>query len=336
MLKKASRLDYFTLHVFIGLIELKSGSAVAERLRTPQSKVSRALTCMREVLDNELFIRHQYGFEPTQLALKLYPMVQKILEQYSQIIDTALNRAPLPFQLSIATYEHWSLIVLNGINQTCHCIEGGININVLPWTENTPLRLSQGLINCCISTQLIEHPMVNNIKLDDIDHFFIVAKKGHPIFNSPQPMTELFNYPIGLINTQHSDHLHPLEHFAAENNIKFKVGIKSPSLRMLVDHASKTDDVCMLCSVMSLPYFQHREDVEFIDISALCQHHLSLPQNSYYLHCHQGLKEQLVQCIAGLLKDKITEVKQQYQASKQSTANARSVESITASLATTS
>lgn len=312
MLKKVSRLDYFTLQVFIGLVELKNGSAVAERLHTTQSKVSRSLTCLREVLEDELFVRQQYGFEPNQIAIKITPMVQTILQQYDKIVATTIDKGVQPFQLSVATFEQWSLMVMNCVHTSCHCIEGGVSINILPWSDNISQRLCQGKIDCCVSTEPINHSMVNNYKLGDIIHFFIVAKNGHPILNSNQPLIDLFDYHVALVNANLHDQPHPIERYAREHELDISIALKSPSLRMLIDHVSHGDDVALLSSAMSMYYFESRDDVSFIDVSALWRDTNKLVCDSYYLNCHKGIKDQLANCLKTLLTEKLDEMQAHY------------------------
>ncbi|QYK00875.1 LysR family transcriptional regulator [Shewanella psychrotolerans] len=315
MLKKVSRLDYFTLQVFIGLIELKNGSAVADRMQTTQSKISRSLTCLREVLEDELFVRQQYGFEPNQVALKIYPMVQTVLEQYDKIVATTIDKGTEPYQLSVATYEQWSLMAMNCVHETCHCIEGGVSINILPWTDNIAQRLCQGKIDCSISTEPINHTMVNNYKLGDISYFFIVARTGHPILTSSQPLVDLFNYPLALVNTNlHEQQAHPIEEYATAHNLNIKIALKSPSLRMLVDHVCHCDDIALLSSAMSMVYFENRNDVDYIDVSQLWRETSGIECESYYLHCHKSIKPQLVNCLKTVLTEKLTEMQSHYDA----------------------
>ncbi|MFV7782464.1 LysR family transcriptional regulator [Shewanella marisflavi] len=309
MLKKVSRLDYFTLQVFIGLVELKSGSAVAERLRTTQSKVSRSLTCLREVLEDELFIRQQYGFEPNQVALTIYPMVQTIVEQFDKIVAATIDKGAEPYQLSVATYEQWSLMAMNCVHNTCHCIEGGVSINIQPWTDKINQRLCQGKVDCSISTEPIDHPMINNYKLGDITHFFIVTRRGHPLLSSTDPMTELFNYHVALVNTHlQEQEPHPIERYARSKKIDIHVALKSPSLRMLVDHVSHSNDVALLSSAMSMTYFENRDDVDYLEVSKIWLQTSGLEKESYYLHCHKSIKPELVNCLRNLLTKKLNEM----------------------------
>ncbi|PKG55420.1 LysR family transcriptional regulator [Shewanella sp. Choline-02u-19] len=313
MLKQVSRLDYFTLQVFIGLVELKNGSAVAEKLSTTQSKVSRALTTLRDVLGDELFIRKKYGFEPNQVALKITPMVQTILQQFDKIIETTLDKREAPYELTFAANEHWSLMVLNCIQQSCRCVDGGVYVNVQPWSETVSQRLCQGKIDCSISIEPVNHPMVNDTKIGDITHFFIVAKTGHPILESSQPLKDIFDYKIALVNSNLQGHqMHRIEEYAQAKDIDIKVVLKSPSVRMVVDHVSMTGDVGILVSAMSYYYFENRKDVDFVDISDDWRNAPELTSDSYYLHCHQSVLSPMVNCLRNLLGDKLVEMQSHY------------------------
>ncbi len=317
MLKKVNRLDYFTLMVLIGLVELKNGSAVADRLHTTQSKVSRALNCLREVLDDELFIRQKYGFEPNSVALRIYPMAQSILEQYDKMISTTRNSVVAPYQLKVAAHEQWSMMVLNCVTHQCFCVEGGVNVNVLPWSDTVSEQLCQGKIDCSISIEPIRHEMVDDVSIGDITHFFLVARVGHPILSSADPLTDIFDFKIGLVNSNwHNNKPHRIEEYAHEQAINIQVALKSPSLRMVIDHASKSDDVCVLSSAVAYEYFEGREDVGFVDVSAQWRDSIEQHPESYFLHCHRSVTPLLAQCMARLLTEKLVDIQRHYESSK--------------------
>ena len=309
MLKQISRLDYFTLQVFISLVELQNGSAVASKLSTSQSKVSRALTTMRDVLGDELFVRQKYGLEPNHVALKITPMVQIILQQLDKIIETTLEKKDAPYELTFAANEHWSLAVLNCIQQSCHCVSGGVYVNVQPWSNSVSQRLCQGKIDCSISIEPVNHPMVNDTKIGDINHFFIVARAGHPIFDSAEPLNDIFEHKIALVNSTLQAHqMHRIEEYAQTEDIEIKVVLKSPSVRMVVDHVSMTDDVAVLVSAMTYYYFENRSDVNFIDISNAWRETDGLKSDSYYLHSHHSVLPPMINCLRNLLGDKLVEM----------------------------
>ncbi|WOT05779.1 LysR family transcriptional regulator [Shewanella youngdeokensis] len=312
MLKQISRLDYFTLQVFIGLIELKNGGAVADKLRTTQSKVSRALTTMREVLGDELFLRHKSGFEPNPVALKISPMVQDIVQQFDNIIEATSDKQSAAYELSVAANEYWSLMVLNCIQQSCQCYDNGVHVNVQPYSDTVSQRLCQGKIDCSISTSPINHSMVSDVKIGDATHCFIVAKQGHPILSSSQPLEDIFKYKIALDNVNLQGHqMHCIEKYAQSKHIDIRVALKSPNLDMLIDHVSETNDVSIMTSVMAYNVFKNRQDVSFVDISDQCRK-AGFSCNSYYLHCHQTVAPKLADCLSRLLSEKLLQLQDDY------------------------
>lgn len=65
------RLDLTLLLVFLGLLRHRKAAAVARDLGLTQSAVSQALRRLRDVFDDDLFLRRPHGMEPTAAALAL-------------------------------------------------------------------------------------------------------------------------------------------------------------------------------------------------------------------------------------------------------------------------
>src|SRR5215813_14937949 len=76
---KIRRLDGGLLLVFRELLRTGRASVAAERLGLSPSAISHALTRLREVFDDPLFIRRPHGFEPTRRAEQLGPQVEALL-----------------------------------------------------------------------------------------------------------------------------------------------------------------------------------------------------------------------------------------------------------------
>ena len=191
---------------------------------------------------------------------------------------------------------------------------GGVYVNVQPWSDAVKQRLCQGKIDCSISIEPIKHPMVNDTKIGDISHFFVVARTGHPIFDSSEPVKDIFNYKIALVNSNLQNHeMHRVEEYAQAENIDMKVVLKSPSVRMVVDHVSMSDDVAVLVSAMTYYYFENRSDVKFIDISKSWHDIAGFKADCYYLHSHHSVLPPMVNCLRNLLKDKLFAMQNHYE-----------------------
>jgi len=73
------RLDMMALAVFVATMRHRKTTVVGQQLGLTQSAVSHVLARLREVFEDELFIRRQNGVEPTSRALELEPKVTHIL-----------------------------------------------------------------------------------------------------------------------------------------------------------------------------------------------------------------------------------------------------------------
>jgi DNA-binding transcriptional LysR family regulator len=72
-----NRLDLNLLRVFDAVMEERSVLRAGQRLCLSQSAVSHALARLREMLDDELFIRTPTGMQPTARALTMAPLIRE-------------------------------------------------------------------------------------------------------------------------------------------------------------------------------------------------------------------------------------------------------------------
>src|SRR5262245_36822868 len=77
---KIRRLDGGLLLVFHELLRRRRATEVAEVLGLSSSAVNHALTRLRDLLDDHLFIRRPHGLEPTRRALALQPQIEALLD----------------------------------------------------------------------------------------------------------------------------------------------------------------------------------------------------------------------------------------------------------------
>ncbi len=84
-------LDLNLLRVFDALVEEKSATRAGERLGLSQSAISHALSRLRYVLNDELFVRGPDGMQATERAAEIAPRLRQGLLQ----LELAL--APRPF-----------------------------------------------------------------------------------------------------------------------------------------------------------------------------------------------------------------------------------------------
>ncbi|UTP40212.1 LysR family transcriptional regulator [Phenylobacterium sp. LH3H17] len=85
-LNQIRRLDGGLLLVFRELLRCGRASETARRLGLTPSAVSHALTRLRDLFDDPLFVRRPHGLEPTRRALELGPRIEALIEMAGQAL----------------------------------------------------------------------------------------------------------------------------------------------------------------------------------------------------------------------------------------------------------
>ncbi|MDC7684803.1 LysR substrate-binding domain-containing protein [Asticcacaulis sp. BYS171W] len=80
------RYDLNLLPVFVTLMEERSVTRAAERLGITQPALSNALTRLRTMIKDQLFVRERYGMQPTPMAQELAPVIAAALARIDDVI----------------------------------------------------------------------------------------------------------------------------------------------------------------------------------------------------------------------------------------------------------
>lgn len=89
------RVDGGLLLVFRELLRTRRASTVAQRLGLSPSAISHALTRLRDLFDDPLFIRRPHGFEPTRRAEELGPQVEALIALTARTLSRDAGFDPL-------------------------------------------------------------------------------------------------------------------------------------------------------------------------------------------------------------------------------------------------
>ncbi|MBV8633707.1 MAG: LysR family transcriptional regulator [Burkholderiaceae bacterium] len=88
------RLDFSLLLIFDELVRHGRTTVVADRLGLGQSTVSHALTRLRELFGDPLFIRRPDGLTPTRRALELAPKVRDLMRLTQEVVGPTAEFDP--------------------------------------------------------------------------------------------------------------------------------------------------------------------------------------------------------------------------------------------------
>lgn len=89
-----SGIDLNLVRTFVVLYEARSVTLAAEQLFVTQPSVSYALSRLRELFNDRLFVRTKEGMEPTAAATQLYQVLWQSLTQIEHTVESARSFEP--------------------------------------------------------------------------------------------------------------------------------------------------------------------------------------------------------------------------------------------------
>ena len=129
------RYDLNLLPVFLALIEERSVTRAAERLGITQPALSNALTRLRAMLLDPLFIRERYGMQPTQKAMELAPVIAAALASLDDVVlgQQAFDPAKAKQLVTIAPNSYVEFVLVPAIVAQLRERAPGISLRLTPY-----------------------------------------------------------------------------------------------------------------------------------------------------------------------------------------------------------
>jgi DNA-binding transcriptional LysR family regulator len=179
-----TRFDLNLLVVLEALWAERHVGRAADRLHLSQSATSHALSRLRTAFDDQLFIRHPRGIEPTPLAIELMPRVAAVLESVRLV---ASPRGPfdpgrLQATLSVAATDHAVLTVIAPVLARIQAAAPNAVLRLRPADAETALvMLDNGDLDVVLgSGSFAQIPQRFDCQLVHKERFVGIAGKGHP------------------------------------------------------------------------------------------------------------------------------------------------------------
>jgi LysR family transcriptional regulator, transcriptional activator for leuABCD operon len=188
--------DLNLLPVFEAVYEEKSLSRSAARLAMTQSAVSHAMTRLRTVFGDELFVRHSRGVVPTPAADAIYAKLRDALGTMREAVTERqgfnASTSERRFFLAI-THPLGPMIVLRLLERLAKVAP---NVSVAASTRSRPIEVDRGLREGRIDAAIdwIEpdgDQFKSTVLFEDV--MVAVAREGHPALRRPVSMEALRN-----------------------------------------------------------------------------------------------------------------------------------------------
>jgi DNA-binding transcriptional LysR family regulator len=179
---KLRRIDGGLLLVFRELLRSGRASVAAERLGLSQPAISHALSRLRDLFEDPLFVRRPHGFEPTRRALALGPKVEALIALADEALNPDASFDPtLSARLfSIAAPEFVTALIGAELINRFKTVAPGVRFAIGHADEAAALRgLKTGEIDFAIGRFGAARPGFTVEPLFE-DEYCVVAREGHP------------------------------------------------------------------------------------------------------------------------------------------------------------
>jgi DNA-binding transcriptional LysR family regulator len=180
-----STVDLNLLVVFDTILAERSVSRAAERLHLTQSAVSHALTRLRVIMDDELFIRAPTGMLPTALAAAISGRVRAALREIQGVLtrEDAFDPAKSTHRFTLGMTDYVALLHMPALARRLQQGAPEVRLVVLPanWRSSAGM-LERSEIDLYIGAGMPDPPSFLARAELYADESVCVARRGHPAF----------------------------------------------------------------------------------------------------------------------------------------------------------
>lgn len=179
------KLDGGLLLIFRELLARRQASAVARQLGLSPSAISHALTRLRDVFGDPLFVRRSHGLEPTQRALELGPSIEALIEAMGRTVggETVFDPALTSRRFKIGCAEEIASLIGSALVEAFRKQAPRATFSTRWAVLDRALRaVRRGEIDVALGVfRQIPAGLVGRPLFDD--DYCVIARKGHPMIS---------------------------------------------------------------------------------------------------------------------------------------------------------
>lgn len=206
-IRELGRLDLNLLVALEALLEERSVSRAAERLFVTQSAMSKTLGRLRDLFDDELFIRRGSGMVPTPRAEQLAQNLPQVLQAVQKMIQPEdFNPATFSGEMNIVVQGHMGVWFLPELLSRLAVAAPGMRVRAQTRSEDAFEQLANGGLDFILQIERQAYPPDLDLTTLAFASPTILARRGHPLEGRSLTLDELVSYPqVSLVSTDISE-----------------------------------------------------------------------------------------------------------------------------------
>jgi len=194
-------MDLNLLKVFDAVYEDRNLVLAGRRLNLTQSAVSHALTRLRELVGDDLFVRTGKGMAPTARASAMAPALRDSLRRIEATLGVeAFSPAQSSRQFVIAANDHVTAVIVAPLSRGLQKVAPGVDLVIRPSTRlDLAEQIDLGRIDLAIGIFSQVPPRLNARTLLSQGEV-ILMRKGHPASRRKLTLGDFSRYPLVTIS----------------------------------------------------------------------------------------------------------------------------------------
>jgi len=202
----SSRLDLNLLTVFDVVMTERHVTRAAERLDMTQSAVSNALNRLRNLFQDQLFVKAPRGVQPTPKALALWPRIHDALEGLRETVDPySFDAQKVAQRFRISMVDLSAALLAPHLYRAVHAESPRSSIFLVPHDPAlTAARLMRRELDFAVNVEAPRSAIVQAAPLWTA-RYALVARRDHPILDKPLTLQEFCAVPQLAVNLSGAD-----------------------------------------------------------------------------------------------------------------------------------
>lgn len=255
-------IDLNLLVAFESLMEERSVTGAAQRLNLGQPAMSAALSRLRTLFEDELFIRMGRQMQPTHKALVIAPGILTALNQIRQTVESSQTFDPSisTHSFAIGSSDYTSFVLVPNLLALSQQVAPHLNFRMIGFEKDSVGDLlEQGTIDLALG--VFPNPPRQTQCMPLFEERFVgIARRGHPAIANGSIALEMFvTFPHALV-TLRRDETGEIDKVLARYNLQRRIALTIPYVLVLPFIISSSD------LLSAVPY---RMALQFARLSSL-------------------------------------------------------------------
>ena len=241
-------LDLNLLKVFEALAEERSATKAGDRIGLTQSSVSNALNRLRQVFEDDLFVRTPQGMMPTPLAEQLEGPIRTALGQLRDALanPSGFDPAAATGEIRISAYDFLVAPLAKKLVRAITQSAPKVDLRFIPLDKDTLYGdLDADRIDLAIGAFFSDTPKRHFSREYARDRFLCIARNGHPAFDQGLTIEKYVAYPHILVSAK-LDNRRAIDRALAQRGHARRVSLRVGHIQSVPAMLAETDHLATI------------------------------------------------------------------------------------------